>query len=64
MKTIATLLRHTTTRMTERYTHAGHELHRAVQGIGRIGSELAAKHVTVDVAPASTPEKAGIGAEK
>src|SRR5262245_26853346 len=37
MKTIATLLGHTTTRMTERYTHVT-ELLAAVQGVGRARS--------------------------
>jgi len=43
MKTIATLLGHTTTRMTERYTHASGDLLSAVRGIGRVhnGENLA-----------------------
>src|SRR5262245_49371845 len=58
MKTIATLLGHTTTRMTERYTHAT-ELLAAVQGVGR------ARNVEV-VAPELAPkshrtESAAIG---
>ena len=53
MKTIATLLGHTTTRMTERYTHAT-ELLAAVQGVGRARNlEVVAPNLAPDRDPKS-----------
>jgi integrase len=51
MKTIATLLGHTTTRMTERYTHVT-DLLGAVQGVGRAQN---AKVVAPNLAPSAVP---------
>jgi len=52
MKTIATLLGHTTTRMTERYTHASADLLSAVRGIGGVQT---AEVVAPKLAPNARP---------
>jgi integrase len=52
MKTIATLLGHTTTRMTERYTHASADLLSAVRGIGRVQN---AEVLAPKLAPSARP---------
>jgi integrase len=52
MKTIATLLGHTTTRMTERYTHATADLLSAVRGVGRARSD---ENLAPTVAPKMAP---------